>query len=334
MNNTEVTRVAVPAISFAQVPDLVELLLRKYPQSKINTECVPRHRTEEETIEYLQGYDAAIVSFEPITDRVLSALPNLKVISKLGVGLHKIDPAAMRRHGVRLGWTPGVNKRSVAELALCLALAGLRHVVSTNVAIRAGQRPLQRLGRQLTGRVVGVHGCGEIGQEFITLLQPFDCEVLACDIRDYSRFYRQHGVQSVSADQLYARAEVLSIHLRVTDQTRGLYSAETLNKLRSDCVLINTSQGSIVDEVALRERLKTGRLAAAGFDVFEVEPPEDDELLNLENFIATAHIGSGSREARMKMGEAAIAGLTKNFLPQPNRYPFDGVSGNVSVLSQ
>ncbi|HEY8519243.1 MAG TPA: phosphoglycerate dehydrogenase [Gammaproteobacteria bacterium] len=319
----QIKRVAVPAISFGQHPGLVELLLSRYPGSKVNTEGVRYYRSEEETIEYLKGYDAAIVSFEPINDRVLSALPELKVVAKLGVGLDKIDPAAMKRHGVRLAWTPGVNKRSVAELALCMALAGLRHVMALNVAMRRGERPLQRMGRQLTGRVVGVHGCGEIGKEFVKLLQPFECTVLACDIKDYSDFYERYNVQPVGFDELLERSEVLSIHLTVTNRTRGLYSAEVLDRLRPDCVLINTARGHIIDEVALKERLKSGRIAAAGIDAFAVEPPTDDELLNLPNFIATPHIGAGSEEARWNMGVTAIEGLTNGFIPEPGVYPFE-----------
>ena len=316
-------RVAVPAISFGQHPGLVKLLLERYPESKVNTEGIPHYRSEEETIDYLKGYDAAIVSFEPINDRVLRALPELEVIAKLGVGLEKIDPAAMKRHGVRLGWTPGVNRRSVAELALCMALAGLRHVVDLNAAMRRAERPLQRMGRQLTGRVVGIHGCGEIGKELIKLLQPFDCTVLACDIKDYPHFYAQHRVRAVDFDELLARSEVLSIHLTVTKLTRGLYDGATLDKLRPDCVLINTARGHIIDEAALKKRLKNGRIAAAAIDTFAIEPPADDELLNLPNFIATPHIGAGSEEARWRMGTTAINGLVDNFIPEPGQFPFE-----------
>jgi len=316
-------RVAVPAVSFGQHPGLVELVRSRYPGAKVNTEGVPYYRTEQDTIDYLRGYDAAIVSFEPINERTLTALPELRVVSKLGVGLDKIDPAAMRRHGVRLGWTPGVNKRSVAELALCLALAGLRHVVPLNASIRRGERPLQRMGRQLSGRVVGIHGCGEIGQELARLLAPFGCQILACDIRDRSDFYAEHGIEAVDFASLLARSEVLSIHLTVTRLTRGLYDAAALDRLRPDCLLVNTARGNIIDEVALKERLRDGRIAGAAIDAFAVEPPDDDELLALDNFIATPHIGAGSEEARRRMGETAIEGLVDNFLPVPGEYPFD-----------
>jgi D-3-phosphoglycerate dehydrogenase len=301
----------------------VKRLRERYPDAKVNVEGVPYYRSEQETIDYLRGYDAAIVSFEPINERTLAALPELKVVSKLGVGLDKIDPAAMRAHGVRLGWTPGVNKRSVAELTVCLAIAALRHVVDLNAAMRRAERPLQRMGRHLSGRVVGIHGCGEIGKEVVKLLQPFECSVLACDIRDYPDFYARYGVMPVSLDELLARSEVLSIHLTVTKLTRDLYSAAVLDKLRPDCVLINTARGRIVDEPALKERLKARRIAAAAVDAFAVEPPTDDELLRLPNFIATPHIGAGAVEARWRMGETAIEGLLDNFLPEPGKYPFE-----------
>lgn len=318
-----VTKIVVPAVSFGQHEGLVREILKIYPDAKVNTQGLTVYRTEEETIEYLRGYEAAICSFEWINDRVLEALPDLRVVSKLGVGLDKIDPGAMQRHGVRLGWTPGVNKTSVAELALCTALMLLRHVPSCNLAMRAGQRPLQRIGRQLAGKIVGIHGCGEIGKEFIRLLQPFGCTILANDIKDYADFYAEYGVTPVSFDELLERSEVLSIHLQVTEKTRWMYNAEVLDRLRPDCILINTARGRIIDETALRERLKDGRLAGAAIDAFESEPPEDDELLNLPNFVATPHIGAGAQEARWKMGMTAIEGLNNNFLPEPGVFPFE-----------
>lgn len=316
-------RVAVPAISFCQQQELVERLLALHPDSRLNLECVPHYRSEEDTIAFLSGCDAAIVSFEPINDRVLSALPDLKVVSKLGVGLDRIDPAAMRERGVRLGWTAGVNRTAVAELSLALMMAALRHVIPLNLAIRRGERPLQRLGRQLSGRVVGIHGCGNVGQEVVRLLQPFGCTVLACDIRDYADFYRQYGVEPVDLDGLLERSEIVSIHLSVTEHTLGMYDDALLARLRPDAVLVNTARGRIVDEAALRDRLMQGSFAAAAFDVFAMEPPDDDALLNLPNFIATPHIGASTAEARWRMGITAIEGLTDNFLPEPGVYPFE-----------
>jgi len=313
----------VPAVAFAQHPGLVDMLLARYPDAKVNFEGGIHYQSEQETIDYLRDYEAAIISFETISDRVLQALPELRVVSKLGVGLDRIDPIAMRRHGVRLGWFPGVNKRAVAELAVCLAMAGLRHVMPCNIAMRAGERPLTRLGRQLSGRVVGVHGVGEIGQEFIRLLQPFGCTILGCDVKNRSAFYAQHGVEPVGLDELAARSEVLSIHLSLNPTTRGLYNSDMLRSLRPDCVLINTARGGIINEAALFRALTENWIAAAGLDVFEVEPTTNDEILALENVVATPHIGAGSVEARWEMGVTAIDGLSNNFIPVPGRAPFE-----------
>ncbi len=294
-----------------------------YPGCKINTEGERYYLSEERVIEYLEGYDAAIVSFEPINDRVLSALPELKVVAKLGVGLDKIDPAAMKAHGVRLGWKAGVNARSVAELALGLMIVCLRHVVPLNAAMRAGERPLPILGRELSACTVGIHGCGNIGKEVAKLLAPFGCPVLACDIADYSDFYRAHSIEAVDMDEMLARADIVTLHLTVTEKTRGLYGAEVLDRMNPGSVLINTARGALVDEAALKARLMSGRIAAAALDVFAVEPPEDRELLNLPNLVATPHAGACTVDARLAMGRNAMRGLTDNFVPEPGVPPFE-----------
>jgi phosphoglycerate dehydrogenase-like enzyme len=271
-------------------------------------------------IEFLRNCDAAIVGFEPVNDRVLTALPNLKVISKYGNGYENIDFHALQRHNIRFGYTWGVNKLAVAELTLCFMLAGLRWIMPLNVAMRAGERPRYRNGRFLTGRVVGIHGCGNIGKEVVRLLQPFGCHLLACDIKDYPDFYRQYGVTPVSHDELLARSEVLTLHLPKTKATRGLYTREVLSRLRPDCVLINTCRGGIVDEGALLDRLDGGELVAACFDVFDVEPAANDRLLRHPNMLATPHIGASTEETRLILVRAAIRGLKENGLVDPAQF--------------
>jgi phosphoglycerate dehydrogenase-like enzyme len=318
-----ITKVVAPSLSFGQHPGLVERLRAHYPDAKINTEGRLIHLDEDELIDYLAGHEAALVSLEWINDRVLAALPELRVVVKLGVGLDKIDPAAMRKHGVRLGWKAGVNATSVAELTLCTAIMGLRQVMSRNLMMRAGDRPMQAMGRLLSGRVFGIHGCGHVGREVVRFLQPFGCEIIANDIEDRSAFYKKYGVKSVSTDELWERSEILSLHLTVTKKTNGLYGPDVLDRLRPGCILINTARGQILDEAAVKERLKDNRIAIAAIDAFQQEPTEDDEFLNLPNLIATPHIGASSEEARWSMGVAAIEGITENFLPEPGVHPFD-----------
>ena len=314
-------RVAVPSISFSQHETLRAELLAEFPDTKFNEES--RRQSEAELTEWLKGCDAAIMGLEPLTASMLDQLPDLKVISRMGVGVDNVDPDLLRERGIRMGWTGGTNSLSVAELTISFAIAALRHMAPLNHEMRAGERPRHRMGRHLSGRVVGLHGCGHVGKQVVRLLRPFECTVLACDIRDYPDFYAEYGVTPVSMGEMLQRAEVLSLHVPLNDTTRGLYDAETLDRIQPGAVLINTCRGNIVDEQELKERLCDGRLAAACMDAFAVEPPTDDELLNAPNFFATPHIGGSAEEARLEMGRAAIRGLTENALPERGVPPFD-----------
>jgi D-3-phosphoglycerate dehydrogenase len=176
-----------------------------------------------------------------------------------------------------------------------------------------------RLGKGLTGRTVGIHGCGNVGKEVVRLLKPFDCEIIVYDIENYAEFYRENGVTAVSFDELLERSEVLTLHVPKTTATIGSYDAKVLARLRPDCVLINTCRGGIVDEAALTERLSTNKLAAACFDVFAIEPATNDALIDLPTMLASPHIGAATDEARITMGMAAIDGLTENQLVRPGQ---------------
>mgnify|MGYP000109067246 CR=1 FL=1 len=315
------TRVAVPSISFCQNEILRAELLAAYPDTRFNE--TQRRMSDDELVEFLSDRDAAIMGLENLTADMLDRLPDLKVIARMGVGLDNVDPAMLRDRGIRIGWKGGVNKESVAELTIAYAVCALRHVAPLYAEMRAGERPRQKMGKHLGGRVVGLHGCGFVGKEVVRLLQPWNCTILACDIRDYSDFYAEYGVEAVSMDELLERSEVLSLHLPLNDTTRDLYTGDVLDRMRDDAVLINICRGNIVDETAMKERLLDGRLAAACFDVFAVEPPADDELLNAPNFLCTPHIGGSAEEARLTMGRAAIAGIEDNFIPEPGVHPFD-----------
>lgn len=171
---------------------------------------------------------------------------------------------------------------------------------------------------------MGIHGCGHIGREVVRLLQPFHCTILANDLKndqeEMQTFYRQHGIQAVSFEELVERSEVLSLHLPLTPATHDLYDAAVLDCLRDDCVLINTCRGGIVNEDALLERLESDRILAAGFDVFEIEPAQNDRLIGHPNLIATPHIGASTRDARIAMVGAALDGLTQGKRVELNDY--------------
>ncbi len=310
IRNPSIKRLGVPVANGGIPQTGRDELIALYPDAKFNT--LPRALTEDEMIEFLAGCDAAIVGLDPMSARVLDALPELKIIGKFGAGYDTVDLEAVKRRGLMFGYTFGVNALAVAEMTLSMMIASLRLVPAQNLSMRNGERPRFRMGRMLTGRTVGIHGCGHVGKQLVRLLKPFDCEILACDIRDYSAFYREHGVTAVDLDDLLARSEVLTLHLAKSRITTGLYDRALLEKIRPGAVFINTCRGGVVDEDVLLERLESGSLSGACFDVFAIEPAANDALINHPNMLATPHMGAAVEEVRVAMFRTAIRGLVEN----------------------
>lgn len=306
------TRVAVCSRSFSRNKVLRAELLQRFAHVTFND--TGRQLEGDDLVEFLRGHDKAITALERIDDYVLSHLPELKVIGKYGVGLDMIDMAAMRAHGKRLGWSGGVNRRSVSELVIAFAIAMLRHVPAANREILSGTWQ-QHVGGQLSGRTVGIIGCGHVGKDLVQLLQPFGCPILVNDIREYPDFYEAHGIKPVTLEELLAQSDVVTLHVPLDGSTRGMLDERRLELMKPTAVLLNVARGGLVDEVALKHMLQDKRLAAAAFDVFAVEPPVDQELLSLPNFLATPHIGGSAQEAILAMGRAAIDGLDINEIP-------------------
>lgn len=305
-------RVAVCSRSFSRNSILRAELLSRYENVTFND--TGNQLEGESLVEFLRGHEKAITALEKIDDYVLSRLPELKVIGKYGVGLDMVDVDAMRRYGRRLGWISGVNRRSVAELVLAFAIVMLRKVPAANRDLLAGNWRQQE-GGQLSGRTVGIIGCGHIGKDLVRIIQPFDCPVLVNDIRDYGDFYAQYGVKAVGLEELLAGADVVTLHVPLDASTKNLISAARLAMFKPGAILINAARGGLVDEAALKQALIAGRLGGAAFDVFADEPPTDRELIQLPNFLGTPHIGGSSAEAILAMGRAAIRGLDENQVP-------------------
>ena len=300
------TSVAVASRSFSRHPILRAELLARYDRVTFNDDG--RSLAGQELIRFLRGHERTIIGMEVVDDALLTAVPDLRVVSKYGVGLDRIDQETMRRHEVKLAWSPGVNRRSVAELVIAFAICLLRDIPVANEEVRSGNWR-QHVGRQLSGQTVGVVGCGYIGKEVAILLGPFGCQVLAYDVVDYPEFYAAHQTRPVGLEELLRRCDVVTLHLPLDDTTRNILTEERLRLMKPGAILINTARGGLVDEPALKALLKDGKLRGAAFDVFATEPPEDRELLSLPNFLATPHIGSSTEEAILAMGRAAIAGL-------------------------
>ena len=300
------TRIVVASRSFAGNKALRAELVARYPDATFTDS--PTVLNGDPLIALLRGHERAIVGLEPIDDRVLTAVPELRVISKYGVGLDGLDLEAIARHGVRLGWMGGVNRRSVAELTLMFAIALLHRVPESFALLRQGGWD-KFVGRELTGRTVGIIGCGHVGRDLVRLLAPFGCTVLAHDIRDYPDFYREHRVRAVPLDRLLDTAEVVTLHVPLDRSTRGMIGAAEMMRMQNGAVLINAARGGLVDEAALVAALTSGHLAGAAADVFQAEPAASPALLALPTFLGTPHIGGSSAEAQLAMGRAAIDGL-------------------------
>ncbi len=310
MNRTD--KIAVCSRSFSRNPVLRAELLTCYEHVTFNDAGL--QLAGDTLAAFLHGHDKAITALEKIDDSVLSQLPGLRVISKYGVGLDMIDFDALARRGVALGWTGGVNRRSVSELVISFAIAMLRHVPAASREVLAG-RWRQHIGGELSGRTVGIIGCGNIGKDLVKLLQPFGCPVVVNDIVDYPEFYDAHNIIPLGLDELLERADIVTLHVPLDEGTSGMITSRRLEMMKEGSVLINAARGGLVDEAALKQVLMNGNLASAAFDVFAVEPPQDMELLNLPNFLVTPHIGGSAEEGILAMGRAAIAGLDENAVP-------------------
>jgi phosphoglycerate dehydrogenase-like enzyme len=305
-------RIAVAARSFAGNSALRAELRALYPDVTFAESAAVL--AGDELVSLLRGHDRAIIGLERIDDSILSQLPELTTISKYGVGLDGLDIAAIAKRGIKLGWTGGVNRRSVAELTLSFAIALLHRIPETAFALHAGTwRKL--VGRQLTGRTIGLIGCGFVGQDLVTLLAPFGCRVLAHDIRDYPDFYRQHHVTPVALPHLLQESDIVSLHVPLDHSTKGMIGAVQLSQMRPGTFIINAARGGLIDEDALADALESGHLAGAACDVYAIEPDAHPRLVGLPTFLGTPHIGGSTQEAQLAMGRAAIEGLEQNRVP-------------------
>ena len=317
-------RIAVTNRSLPKLAEARRSLIARYPDAEIrfnDDEIV--FEDADRLVDFVADAETAVIGLERFSEEVVGRLPDLRVISCCSVGVDHIEPVVLARHGIRLGWRAGVNKRSVAELTLGLMIDLLRGTNAYNIALRGGDWPSQRTGRLLQGRTVGIHGCGNIGQELVSLLQPFGARVLVCDRVDLGSYLRRNNLTQVDPSTLWREAEVLSLHLPLNSTTKGLYERSVVEGLRPGVLLINTARGGIVDEAALLAGLESGRIAGAAFDVFAVEPRFEPTLFGLANFIATPHIAGSAIEARLALAHAAIDGIEDNAVPEPGVYPFD-----------
>ena len=300
-------RIAVCSRSFSRNSRLREALKSQFRDVKFNDEGITL--AGDSLIEFLGDCDMAITALERIDEYVLSQLPRLKRISKYGVGLDMIDLEALKRYQKQLAWKAGVNRRSVAELALTMMLTIIRKIPESQAQIASGNW-VQTVGNTLSGKTIGIVGCGNIGQDLFSLLKPFGCQMLVNDINESYEFFSMNDLEVTPLTQLLSHSDIVTLHLPLDESTRHILSRAQLQEMKMGSILVNTARGGLIDEDALFDEIQKGRIVGAGLDVFEEEPPFSNKLLSFTQVVSTAHIGGSSEEAILEMGMAAIEGLS------------------------
>ncbi|MBM3778431.1 MAG: lactate dehydrogenase [Acidimicrobiia bacterium] len=278
-----------------------------------------RRITEEELAALIAPYEVLIAGTEPITARVIAAASNLRLIARVGIGLDSVDLAAARRRGIAVTYTPEAPAPAVAELAFGLILNLCRHVTEADRAVRGGGWH-RLLGRRLDGATVGILGVGRAGSRVARMVRGAfpGVRLLGCDLRPDEAVGTACGIEWVAPARLYAECGVISVHVPLTPVTRGMIGASQLQMMKPDALLVNTARGGIVDEAALAEALRAGRLGGAAIDVFEHEPYRG-ELAALPTCLLTCHMGSMTADCRIRMESEAAEEAVRWLRGEPLR---------------
>ncbi len=247
-----------------------------------------------------------------VTRDIIEAGSSLKIIARAGAGLDNVDCVAAKEKGIKVINTPGANSISVAELAIGLMLSLLRFIPRGTSGLKDGKWEKKELkGRELYQKTVGIVGFGSIGKEVAKRLLAFGCKIIAFDV-----FQDAGGleVEFVSMEELYRKADIITLHVPLIEETKMLINEDTISMMKDGVILIDAARGGIVDENAVLNALESGKILGAAFDVFEVEPPTDElrrKLISHPNVIGTPHVGASTSEAQKRVGMQIVENLIK-----------------------
>ena len=263
----------------------------------------------DEILQLLDGVDGYIAGLDYITADVISKAPDsLKVISRYGAGVDRVDLEAAKARGIKVTNTPGTNAVAVCELAFGLMLSLARAIPRLDAAVKSGGWPRNN-GTELLGKTLGVVGFGAIGRNLATRAKAFGMNVIAYDPFFNAAFAEQHGIVQKNLDEVIAGADFISLHVPFTKETKYMINAKAIARMNVGAFIINTARGGLVDEAAAAEAMKSGKLGGIGLDAYEVEPVTDSPLLGLDNVVMTPHTGAHTNEAVAAMGNMAVENL-------------------------
>jgi D-3-phosphoglycerate dehydrogenase / 2-oxoglutarate reductase len=266
--------------------------------------------TEEDTLEALQGIVAVIAGSEPYSERVLAGLPQLRIISRNGVGYDRIDVAAATRRGIAVTITPEGNHQSVAEHAMALMLAVSRSIVRSAVDTRQGHWRRRSVLVPLRGKTLGIVGLGRIGRSVAVRASAFGMRLVAYEKFPDREFAQKYAIELADLDRVLSLADFLTLHTPMSPDTQSLINRQTLSRMKRGSILINTARGGLVNESDLVDALRSGHLAGAGLDVLATEPPPvDHPLLKAENVVITPHISALDAQSLEDMAVGAARNI-------------------------
>ncbi|MHB8157462.1 MAG: phosphoglycerate dehydrogenase [Desulfocucumaceae bacterium] len=271
---------------------------------------MPAPCRKEDILAEVSDADALIVGLEKVDKDVIAAAQKLKIIAKHGIGVDNIDSKAAREKGIPVTNAPGTNSDAVADLVFGFMLSMARSLPAANASTKEGKW-LRYDGVSLWEKNMGIVGMGAIGRAVAKRAQGFAMRVLGFDVTEPTEEEKDLGVIRVSLDQLLRESDFITLHVPLIPATKGMIGDEALQKVKSTAYIVHTSRGGVVDEAALYRALKEGRLAGAGIDVFEKEPPADNPLLKLENVLVTPHMGAFTIESSALTSELTARNVLK-----------------------
>ena len=274
---------------------------------------------DERTIEELSGAVAVIAGGEFITPGVLESLPDLRIVSRCGVGYDRVDVAACSERGIPVTITPTANHRAVAELTMALLFGVTKQLVVNHHRVCDGKWTVE-LSRPIRDSAFGLVGLGRIGRSTALCAKALGMKLIATEMYPDEAFVKENDIELVDFGTLLSRSDFLSVHCPLNDETKGMFNKDVFSQMKEGTVFLNTARGGLVVETDLIEALKSGHLSGAGLDVFEQEPPDtSNPLFKLDNVVCTPHIGGTDERSMMDMGiECAdvIIRLSRNDWPQ------------------
>jgi phosphoglycerate dehydrogenase-like enzyme len=268
--------------------------------------CDTRGLTDAELIQNVSDADILLLSNRPLSRAVIEACPRFKLICVAFTGIDHVDQDACKARGIILHNAAGYAVHAVSELAIGLMIALLRRIVSADATVRAAGDNRELIGNEMFNKTLGVIGCGAIGLQVARLGNAFGCQVLGFE-RHVLRI-DDLAIEQVELDELLSRSDIVSLHLPLTIETRGFIGREQLARMKRSAILINTARGPVVDQSALIEALHQNRLAGAGIDVFDMEPPlpADHPIFKAPNTVLLPHIGFETIEAMSAKADIAL----------------------------